>query len=153
MRMPQSLANLVTHLVFSTKDRVAWFQDVVIRNEMFHYLGGVSARLECPTMIVGGHIDHVHLLARVARTMAVSDCVKELKRASSLWSKERFPKFEGFYWQQGYGAFSVSQSAVVKVTRYIQDQDRHHASLSFQDEYRGLLKRHGLAWDERYVWD
>lgn len=151
--MPQSLANLVTHLVFSTRERVPWFHDAAIRNETFHYLGGVSARLECPPIVVGGHVDHIHLLARMARTIAVADWVKELKRASSLWAKERFASFDGFYWQQGYGVFSVSQSAVSKAVSYIQEQEIHHSRLSFQEEYREMLKRHRLVWDERYVWD
>ena len=151
--MPQSLANLVTHLVFSTKDRTAWFQDITVRNEVFHFLGGVSARLDCPTLIVGGHVDHIHLLGRMARTVCVADWVKELKRASSLWVKERFPALTHFHWQQGYGAFSVSQSSIPSVVRYIQHQDKHHARLSFQDEFRALLRRHGMAWDEKYVWD
>ena len=151
--MPQSLANLVTHLVFSTQDRTPWLADLPVRNEFFHYLGGISARLECPTIIVGGYTDHVHLLARVSRTITVADWVKEVKRASSLWAKQRFPALRDFHWQQGYGAFSVSQSSIERVTHYIRDQEQHHATLSFQDEYRELLKRHQMAWDERYVWD
>jgi REP element-mobilizing transposase RayT len=151
--MPQSLANALMHVVFSTKERRAMFQNDVLRDEMHRYLAGISAKLNCPAVIVGGATDHIHLLANQARTIAMAEWVKELKRASSLWAKEKTPDWGLFQWQAGYGAFSVSQSQKPRVERYIQSQEEHHRSLSFQDEYRQLLRRHNITFDEQYVWD
>ena len=104
--MPQSLANVLVHIVFSTKERRALLQNRDLRVEMHAYLAGVSANLECPAMIVGGATDHVHLLASQSRTITLADWVKELKRASSLWAKKKSPPWDLFQWQAGYGAFS-----------------------------------------------
>ncbi len=151
--MPQSLANVLVHLVFSTKERRALFQIPELRDEMHRYLAGISAKLECPAIIVGGATDHVHVLAAQSRTIALADWVKELKRASSLWAKRKRREWSLFQWQAGYGAFSVSQSQKERVKTYIANQEEHHRRLSFQDEFRQMLKRHGIAYDERYVWD
>jgi putative transposase len=151
--MPQSLANAVMHIVFSTKGRAAWFQNQERRERVFSYLGGVSASLDCPTITVGGFVDHVHILARQSRTTSLAEWIKELKRASTVWIKEEFPDWADFHWQAGYGAFSVSQSMTETVAAYIHDQERHHAKLSFQEEFREILRRHGVTWDEKYVWD
>jgi REP element-mobilizing transposase RayT len=151
--MPQSLANLLVHIVFSTKERRALLQIHDLRNEMHRYLAGISANLACPAIIVGGATDHVHLFANQARTITVADWVKELKRASSLWAKNKSPQWDLFQWQSGYGAFSVSQSQKDRVKEYIRSQEEHHQGLSFQDEFRRLLKKHGITFDENYVWD
>jgi putative transposase len=151
--MPQSLANALMHIVFSTKERRAFFQNPDLRDEMHRYLAGVSAKLNCPAIIVGGATDHVHLLANQSRTIALAEWVKELKRASSIWAKEKSPEWSLFQWQSGYGAFSVSQSQKPRVEAYIGSQEEHHRQLSFQDEFRQLLKRHNIAFDEQYVWD
>jgi putative transposase len=151
--MPQSLSNMVVHLVFSTRDRHNWFPDKTDRNEWFAYIGGVSKKLECPTIIMGGMGDHVHILARLGRTTSLASWVGELKRVTSAWVKERFPDKTGFYWQEGYGAFSVSQSAVDAVIQYIETQEEHHAQRDFKDEFRLMLSKHGITWDEKYVWD
>ena len=151
--MPQSLANALMHIVFSTKERRALFQNPELRDEMHRYLVGVSAKLDCPAIIVGGATGHVHLLANQARTIALAEWVKELKRASSIWAKEKTPEWGLFQWQAGYGAFSVSQSQKGRVERYIGSQEEHHRQLSFQDEFRQLLKRHHIAFDEQSVWD
>jgi putative transposase len=149
----QSLANLLVHLVFSTKDRRGFLQDVEARHEMHRYLAGISAKLECPTIVVGGAEDHVHVLGRQSRSVATADWVKELKRASSLWAKNKDPHWGLFQWQAGYAAFSVSQSRSKEGERYIETQDEHHRRLSFQDEFRRLLEKHEIKFDERYVWD
>jgi putative transposase len=151
--MPQSLANALMHIVFSTKERRAMFQNADLRSEMHRYLAGVSAKLDCPAVIVGGATDHVHLLANQARTIALAEWIKELKRVSSLWAKEKTPQWGLFQWQAGYGAFSVSQSQKARVQRYIGSQEEHHRQLSFQDEFRQLLQRHNITFDEQYVWD
>ena len=151
--MPQSLANVLVHVVFSTKGRRALLQNYELREEMHRYLAGISSNLECPAVIVGGAADHVHLLASQSRKITLAEWVKELKRASSLWAKTKSPHWSLFQWQAGYGAFSVSQSQRHRVREYIQTQEDHHRQLSFQDELRMILKKHGIAFDERFVWD
>ncbi len=124
-----------------------------LRREMHNYLGGISNKLDCPPVIVGGSDDHVHLLARQCRTISLADWVKELKRGSSIWAKTKDAAWEPFQWQAGYGAFSVSQSQCSCVQRYIASQEEHHRRQSFQDEFRALLQKHGIEFDARHVWD
>jgi putative transposase len=149
--MPQSLSAVYIHLVFSTKHRQPFLRDKNLRTDLHSFLGGTSKTLECPPILVGGVEDHVHLLARFGRTITQADWVKELKRVSNLWLKEN--GLANFEWQGGYADFSVSQSNLEQVTSYIANQVEHHRKLSFQDEVRGLLKKHEIDWDERYVWD
>ncbi|HLA83921.1 MAG TPA: IS200/IS605 family transposase [Thermoguttaceae bacterium] len=151
--MPQSLAQVWIHIVFSTKHRRALLQSDTLRDEMHRYLSGISAKLDCPAVVVGGTEDHVHLLGRQSRTITLADWVKELKRASSLWAKTKGSQWSRFQWQAGYGAFSVSQSRHADVQRYIKSQAEHHRRLSFQDELRELLRKHRIEFDEKYVWD
>ncbi len=151
--MPQSFSAVNVHLVFSTKLRQTFFGDVGTRTEVHKYLGGISKKLDCPPVIVGGVEDHIHLLGRMGRTVSLADWVKELKRVSNLWMKERGSEFANFEWQSGYAAFSVSQSNIEVVNDYIANQEEHHRQRSFQDELRTLLQKHELEFDERYVWD
>ncbi len=151
--MPQSLANVLVHLIFSTKERRALLQDDDLRGEMHRYLAGISNNLKCTAIIVGGATDHIHLLGCQSRTISLAEWVKELKRASSLWAKTKSPQWDRFQWQSGYGAFSVSQSQIDRVRKYIQTQEEHHRRWSFQDEFRQTLKKHGIAFDEKHVWD
>lgn len=151
--MPQSLANVLVHIVFSTKERCALLQNPDLRAEMHRYLAGVTNTLACPAIIVGGAIDHVHVLASQSRTITLAEWVKEMKRASSLWAKKKNPQWSLFQWQAGYGAFSVSQSQKHRVQEYIRSQEEHHRKVSFQDELRHLLKKHNIVFDEQYVWD
>jgi REP element-mobilizing transposase RayT len=151
--MPQSLSAVYLHLVFSTKQRRPFLRDRDLREETHAYLGGISKALGCTPVRIGGVEDHVHLLARQSRTLSQAGWVKELKRSSSLWLKERDRAMCDFAWQAGYGAFSVSASNVEAVRDYIARQEEHHRKASFQDEFRAMLKKHGVTWDERYVWD
>ena len=151
--MAQSLSNLLVHLIFSTKERRPFLGDATHRAAMHRYLGAVSVRLDCPVVRVGGVDDHVHILARQGRTITVAEWIKELKRASSSWAKTQAASLRGFQWQAGYGAFSVSQSLSQAVERYIEGQAEHHRGCDFQTEFRKLLAAHGVAYDERYVWD
>ena len=151
--MPQSLSSVHIHLVFSTKDREPFLRDAEIRKEMHAYLGGVSKKLDSLPVIVGGMEDHVHLLCRLARTITQADWVKEIKRVSSIWIKQREPALAAFAWQRGYGAFSVSASAIDKTCEYIAGQQEHHKKQTFQDEYRAFLRKHDMEWDERFVWE
>jgi putative transposase len=129
------------------------FRDPTLRAELHRFLGGVLNTLECPPIIVGGHVDHVHILCQQSRTRDAASVIKEIKRASSIWLKTKGPTLEEFAWQAGYGVFSVSQSQMDSVRKYIADQEAHHRKLSFQDEYRQFLKKHEVPFDERYLWD
>jgi len=152
--MPQSLSAVYLHGVFSTKERRLFLRDVATRTELHAYLGGASRQLDCPPLIVGGVEDHVHILARFGRTITQADWIKEIKRVSSGWLKERDPaSCRDFAWQAGYGVFSVSASRLDAVREYIVTQEEHHRKSTFQDEFRALLRKHGVEWDERYVWD
>ena len=151
--MSQSLSNVIVHLVFSTKDRRPFLNDKSIRERMHSELGGTSKTLNCSPIIAGGVEDHIHLLARQSRTITLSEWVKELKRVTSIWIREQGPEYSAFSWQAGYGAFSVSQSQLGKVVEYIHQQEVHHKQQDFKLEFRELLKRHEIEYDERYVWD
>jgi putative transposase len=154
--MPQSLANVLIHAVWSTKERFPFLTNKPLREELHRYLGGISARLDCPTLIVGGVADHVHILMRLARTITLADWVKEMKRASTVWLIEQTKRdsmLAKFHWQSGYGVFSVSESKTDEVRAYISKQEEHHGKVTFQAEYRRFLKMHGIEWDEKFVWD
>ena len=151
--MPQSFSAVYVHLVFSTKDRRPFLSDQNVRLQLHSYLGGISKTLDCPSLVIGGVEDHVHLLCNLGRTVTQADWVKELKRVSNLWLKQQGPSYKDFQWQSGYANFSVSPANLPEVRRYIETQEVHHQKQGFQDEFRGLLRTHNLAWDERYVWD
>jgi putative transposase len=151
--MPQSFSAVYVHLVFSTKYRFPFLRDIEIRQELHAYMGGILKKLDCPPIIVGGVEDHVHLLCRFARTITQADWVKEIKRVSSIWVKQRDPALKDFAWQGGFGTFSVNPYGINRVREYIAGQDKHHSKQSFQDEYRETLRRYGMEWDERYVWE
>jgi REP element-mobilizing transposase RayT len=151
--MPQSLAQVYLHIVYSTKGRRAYLQNPQLRDELHHYLGGACRNQGSPSLIVGGVADHVHILCRLSRTRSISDLVKELKRESSVWLKGKSPLLADFHWQDGYGAFSISPSHVPPLRMYIAGQEEHHNKETFQDEFRRLLKLYEVEYDERYVWD
>jgi REP element-mobilizing transposase RayT len=149
--MPQSLSVVYMHLIFSTKERRPFLRDAGLRQSLHGYLGEVSKRLDCAPIVVGGVEDHVHVLARFGRTISQAEWVKELKRVSNEWI--RTEGVSDFSWQGGYANFSVSQSNVEEVRGYIVRQEEHHRKVSFQDELRAFFRKHGMEWDERYVWD
>ena len=151
--MAQSLARLWTHLIFSSKNRFPFLSNKTIRRDMHSYLAKVLRTHDCETLIVGGVEDHVHALFALSRNYSIAQIVKEIKRTSSSSIKESSPKLRKFYWQNGYGAFSVSQSNLNQVIRYIERQEQHHRRVTFQDEYRAFLKKYKIEYDERYVWD
>jgi REP element-mobilizing transposase RayT len=152
-RVPQSLAKILVHTVFSTKDRRPFLRDKSIRDELHRYMGGILTNLNCQPIIVGGVEDHVHLLCALSRTCDAAEMVKEVKRGSSLWLKTKSPALADFAWQNGYGIFSIGQSQIDATTAYIAAQPEHHRKITFQDEFRKLLKRYRIEFDERYVWD
>ena len=151
--MPQSLAKILVHTVFSTKERRPFLRDRNLREELHRYLGGILTQHDCQPIIVGGVEDHVHILGTLARTCDAATMVKELKRGSSLWLKTKGDDLQDFAWQNGYGIFSIGFSQIGAVRDYIAGQEVHHRKVTFQDELRALWRRYELEFDERYVWD
>jgi REP element-mobilizing transposase RayT len=151
--MSQSLSQIYLHVVFSTKNRICYLQDAEVRTRLHAYLAGTCHNLDSPSIIVGGVEDHVHILCRLSKTLTVSDLIRELKRESSKWLKEQSPDLAEFYWQSGYGAFSISPSHVELLKTYILNQEEHLKVETFQDELRRLLAKYQIEYDERYVWD
>jgi REP element-mobilizing transposase RayT len=147
--MPQSLAFVLIHVVFSTKDR-APLLDVSFRPALYAYLATVARNAECECYRVGGVEDHVHLAVRLSRTANVAKLVEELKSSSSKWLKTQSSELSKFAWQRGYGAFSVGPA---ELDALIRSQEAHHRKQSFQDELRVFLKKYGMECDERYLWD
>lgn len=150
VRMSSSYCNLLYHIVFSTKRREPWLTPE-IRTRTHEYLGGAIRNEEGIAMIINGTADHVHILAKLRQDRAISKLVGELKANSSGWISRTFEDCAGFAWQQGYGAFTVSESQVSKIHRYIERQEEHHGSVSFLEEFKVLLKAHDLPFDERYL--
>jgi len=150
--MPQSLARLHIHLVFSTKNREPIITDAV-RESLQAYMATVLQNLGCAPVLINSVEDHAHLLFDLARTLSISQAVEDVKKASSKWIKTQGVEFANFAWQSGYGAFAVSESNAEAVREYIANQREHHRKKTFQEEYRQFLERHRIAFDERYVWD
>ncbi len=151
--MAQSLSKILLHIIFSTKDRYPFLNDTETRAQLHAYMAGICQQQKSPALLVGGVADHVHLLCRLNRTSCAADLVKETKRSSSLWIGEKGGILAKFAWQAGYGAFSIGQSQVDELIRYIRSQEAHHQRLSFQEEYREFLRRYEIEYDEQYVWN
>jgi REP element-mobilizing transposase RayT len=150
--MSQSLVKNLVHLVYGTKHRERWIPKKQ-GDALFAYQAGIFQQLESPALVIGGVEDHVHALFVLSKNWALKRVVEEVKKGSSKWMKSDGPRNPWFAWQAGYAAFSVSQSNVEVVASYIRNQEEHHRKVSFQDELRALFKRHGIKFDERYVWD
>lgn len=150
--MPQSLAKNAIHLIFSTKERRPSLNDKV-RPDLHAYMATVLKNMECPALLINSVEDHVHVLFLLHRTVALSTAVGDLKKSSSKWLKTQASHLEAFTWQAGFGAFSVSESNIPTVRKYIENQQEHHREVSFQDELRVFLEKHGVDYDERYLWD
>ncbi len=150
--MPQSLSAVVLHLVFSTKSREPWIRGSV-ESELHAYATTVLNNQGCQTIALNGTADHIHALFALSRVRTIAEVVEELKTSTSKWIKTKDPAWSGFHWQTGYSVFSVSRSNVEQVVEYIRGQKEHHAVRSFEEEYRALLIKHGVSFDERYVWD
>jgi REP element-mobilizing transposase RayT len=152
--MSQSFAQIYLHLVFATKGRRPFLQNQALLVELHRYLGGMCNHMNCPVVCVGGVADHVHVVCSLGRSVDVAELVKELKRESSKWIKSRDVSLADFQWQSGYGAFSVSPGRHVEaLNAYVAGQEAHHKTEAYQDEFRRLLTKYGLTWDDRYVWD
>jgi REP element-mobilizing transposase RayT len=150
--MPQSLSKVILHISFSTKNREAWL-DPNVRPRMHAYLATICRDLNGDFVHVGGVSDHVHIVTTLPRTLSQAQFVEQIKKTSSKWMKGVDAHCRGFFWQKGYAAFSVSPSQLDAVLEYVDTQQEHHRTRTFQEEYRELLRRHGIDFDERYVWD
>ena len=148
--MANTYTSLNYHIVFSTKNRELWLKED-IRERLWPYLGGIARENGMKALEIGGVADHVHLLLSIPASMALSKAVQLIKGGSSHWMKETFPKVTGFAWQDGYGAFTVSQSQLDAVREYIRNQEEHHRTKSFAEEYRAFLERHQVEFDERFL--
>ncbi len=151
--MSQSLVKNLIHLVYSTKHRQLWLPKDV-HNRLYAYQAGIFKQWESPALIIGGVEDHVHALFSLSKNHALKKLVEEVKKGSSKWMKtSEGTGNQDFHWQSGYAAFSVSQSNVEEVKEYIENQEKHHHKMTFQEELRAMFRRHEVEFDERYVWD
>lgn len=150
--MPQFLTRIYSHLIFNTKSRSP-FLDETIRPRVHAYLVTVIRDLNSPWVVVGGVADHVHILFDIGKLVAPVKFVEQVKRESSKFVKTLGNQYSKFYWQRGYGMFSVGPSDRDKAGHYVHTQEAHHRQKTFQDEYRALLKQYGIEFDEQYVWD
>ena len=148
--MPQSLANILIHVIWSTKERCPLIADEM-RARLHGYMSGILKNIESPALIINSVADHIHILCQLSKNLAACKLVEEVKKSSSKWMKENgVPEFA---WQNGYGVFSVSQSNAHLVHEYIQGQAEHHRKRDFKEEFRDFCNKYNVAIDERYVWD
>ena len=150
--MGHTYTNLNYHLVFSTKDR----QPLITKStqpKLYAYIGGIIREMKGEMLAIGGVEDHVHILCRLGTAVSLADALRQIKGSSSRWANEKLELDGKFAWQTGYGAFSVSQSKTASVERYISEQDDHHRKRGFKEELLDFLQRHGVGYDERYLWD
>ncbi len=150
--MPQSLSSILIHLIFSTKHRDPYITPKIER-ELHPYMASIFRSLKSPVLALDGMPDHIHALFALSRVISIADLVEEVKTDSSKWIKTKGLEFRNFHWQNGYAAFSVSQSELENVKGYIHAQKAHHQQVTFQDEYRKFLNDYRIKYDERYVWD
>ena len=150
--MAQSLSKILIHAVFSTKNRYP-FLIAEVRPELQAYSATVLKNCDSPALAINSVADHIHLLCALSKNWALCDLIKELKTSTSKWIKTKGGILSKFHWQAGYGAFSVSQSQMESVRTYINQQEEHHRQMTFEDELKSILRKHGVEYDERYVWD
>ena len=143
---------MLAHIVFSTKNRADLIEPE-IEDGLFGYMHGIVENNDAKLITANGTANHVHLLVSLGRKIDFPELIGDIKRDTSKWIKKQDGKFDDFYWQKGYGAFSIGQSQVETVCKYIKNQKAHHAKQNFQDEYRSLLQKYEIEFDERYVWD
>ncbi|SOE19882.1 REP element-mobilizing transposase RayT [Spirosomataceae bacterium TFI 002] len=150
--MGQTLVKNYLHIVFSTKNREKLIDDH-IEDELFAYLGGLCNSLDCIPIQVGGYRDHVHILCSLSKKVTLVKLLEIVKSNSSKWIKTKGSKYKNFYWQNGYGSFSVNPKDLSKVANYIANQRQHHEKSTFQEEYMAILGKYKIVFDEKYIWD
>ncbi len=150
--MPQSLAKIIVHIIFGTKQRTPFLSPEIV-DDLHCYIAGIFKQMDSLAIEMGGTRDHIHILCSISKNSAPSKIIEEVKKSSSKWMKTKGKKFVDFYWQSGYGIFSVSQSNVEEVREYILKQVEHHQKMSFQEEFRKFLEKYHIEYDERYLWN
>ena len=148
--MPQSFVQIFVHIVFHTKNNAMLIRED-IENELYSYLGGILKNYKSIPLQIGGTSDHIHILCTLPKTITLADLTEEVKKSSSKWVKTKGIQYSNFYWQDGYGGFSVSSSVVDSVKKYILNQKKHHEKVSFMDEYKNLLEAYGIPYEDRYL--
>ena len=144
--------SLLVHFTWSTAGREPWLE-ADMRDDLYAYIGGTMKNKKAKLISAGGMFDHIHLYASMPSTISVADFVNAVKSNSSRWVHETYSRLRNFAWQEGYGAFSVSKSEEGKVVRYVRNQETHHRKRTFKEELIGLLEKHGIEYDNRYIWD
>ena len=150
--MAQTLVSLLVHVIFSTKHRADLIRPE-IEPELFAYIGGILKNHESRLLAINGTANHLHLLISQSKNVALSALVAEIKRDSSKWIKTKGAAYNNFGWQDGYGAFSIGESNVPALKRYIARQKENHLRQPFEAEFRAFLKKYGVKYDEQYIWD
>jgi putative transposase len=150
--MGQSLTKNYVHIIFSTKQRNPIIIDQ-IQNDLFNYIGGICKGHDCNPIQVGGYYDHIHILCVLSKNIALMQLIKEIKQSSSKWIKTQHTSLINFYWQNGYGAFSVDPTKIDIIKNYISNQAEHHRKMNFQQEFLVFLKKYQVEYDEKYIWD
>jgi putative transposase len=150
--MTESLSKIYVHIVFSTKNHSPWISEE-LEKELYPYMSTILKKMDCPTLIMGGFSDHIHILCNLSRKYQLSKILETVKKSSSKWVKTRGEDFKNFHWQDGYGAFSVSPSVVERVRFYIKNQRTHHQKHSYKDEFLSLLDKHNIKYDVKDLWD
>lgn len=150
--MPQSLTNLLVHIIFSTKDRRPLIKQR-IEHQLHSYMAGVLKEFDSPAIIIGGTDNHVHILCSLSKKNPLSKVIEFIKKSSSKWIKTLDAEYNKFYWQNGYGAFSIGSSGKIATMKYIKNQKEHHRKKTFQEEFRIFLNKYQIKYDERYIWD
>jgi len=150
--MSQSLSQVYVHITFSTKNRQPLIDDS-IKQTLWAYIAGLCRTLECLAIRVGGYDDHIHICCLLSKKVTQVELLQEIKKKSSQWMKTQGEQYSAFYWQDGYGIFSVNPSEVEKVVEYVDNQHEHHKKRTFQEELLAFLKKYKVAYDERYLWE
>ena len=152
--MPQSIAKVPVHIVYSTKNRKPWLDSPELRDELYAYKATIlKNNVDSPAIVIGGVEDHIHALCLLSRKFAIMKVIEEIKKETTKWLKKRDNRLSNFAWQNGYGIFGVSESNIPQVRSYIENQEEHHKRVTFKDEFRVLCEKHGIDLDERYAWD
>jgi len=150
--MAQSLSQVYVHITFSTKNRYP-FIDNAIEHELWAYIGGICKTLDCNPIRIGGHNNHIHICCQLSKKITQTKLLEEVKKESSKWIKTKGMRYQKFFWQDGYGIFSVNPTELEKVVEYIENQFEHHRTRTFQEELLAFLKKYKVKYDERYLWD
>ena len=150
--MSQSLADIILHLVFSTKGRQPWIKPD-IEEELFKYICGICQNLDCPVIKINGVEDHIHILFQLGKTIPISKLISEVKSNSSRWIKTKGDHYYDFNWQRGYGSFSLSRANLEGAKKYLSSQKEHHKTVTFKEELLAMLQRAQISYDEKYLWD